>query len=160
MGAHRLLPGDIWDGIVVAILFDFLARRSTILRKVYYIGSNEKSARFSGINVNRVRMGVYVLSGLLAAIAGILAIARFSSAPPYGYQGVELDAISAAVIGGTSMNGGEGTIFGAVLGIAMLAVIETATNLLEISPYLKDLITGAILLAAVSIDMLSHRKRA
>jgi ribose transport system permease protein len=105
-------------------------------------------------------MGVYVLSGVLAAIAGIFSVSRFNSAPPYGYAGVEMTAICAAVIGGTSMNGGEGTIFGAVLGIAMLAVIETATNLLEISPYLKDLITGAILLVAVSIDMLSHRRRA
>jgi ribose transport system permease protein len=146
--------------IVVAILFDFLARRSTILRKVYYIGSNEKSARFSGINVNRVRMGVYVLSGLLAAIAGILAIARFSSAPPYGYQGVELDAISAAVIGGTSMNGGEGTVLGAVLGIVLLALIQTAINLLGVSPYWSNFVTGAILLVAVSIDFLTHRKRA
>jgi ribose transport system permease protein len=146
--------------IMVAILFDFLARRSTILRKVYYIGSNEKSARFSGINVNRVRMGVYVLSGLLAAIAGILAIARFSSAPPYGYQGVELDAISAAVIGGTSMNGGEGTVLGAVLGIVLLALIQTAINLLGVSPYWSNFVTGAILLVAVSIDFLTHRKRA
>jgi ribose transport system permease protein len=146
--------------IVVAVLFDFLARRSTILRKVYYIGSNEKSARFSGINVNRVRMGVYVLSGLLAAIAGILAIARFSSAPPYGYQGVELDAISAAVIGGTSMNGGEGTVLGAVLGIVLLALIQTAINLLGVSPYWSNFVTGAILLVAVSIDFLTHRKRA
>jgi ribose transport system permease protein len=146
--------------IVVAILFDFLARRSTVLRKVYYIGSNEKSARFSGINVNRVRMGVYVLSGLLAAIAGILAIARFSSAPPYGYQGVELDAISAAVIGGTSMNGGEGTVLGAVLGIVLLALIQTAINLLGVSPYWSNFVTGAILLVAVSVDFLTHRKRA
>ena len=145
--------------VVVVILFDFLARRSTVLRKVYYIGSNEKAARFSGINVNRVRMGVYILSGLLAAIAGILAIARFNSAPPYGYQGVELDAISAAVIGGTSMNGGEGTILGAVLGIVLLALIQTAINLLGVSPYWQNFVTGAILLAAVSIDFLTHRTR-
>jgi ribose transport system permease protein len=146
--------------IVVAVIFDLLARRSTILRKVYYIGSNEKAARFSGINVNRVRMGVYVLSGFLAAVAGILAIARFNSAPPYGYQGVEMDAISAAVIGGTSMNGGEGTVFGAVLGIALLALIQTAINLLGVSPYWQTFVTGAILLVAVTIDFLTHRKRA
>ena len=146
--------------IVVAFVFDFLSRRSTVIRRIYYVGSNEKAARFSGINVNSVRMGIYILSGILAAVAGIFSISRFNSAPPYGFAGVEMTAICAAVIGGTSMNGGEGTIFGAVLGIAMLAVIETATNLLEISPYLKDLITGAILLTAVSIDMLSHRKRA
>jgi ribose transport system permease protein len=146
--------------LVVAVIFDFLTRRSTVIRRIYYVGSNEKAARFSGINVNSVRMGIYVLSGILAAIAGIFSISRFNSAPPYGFAGVEMTAICAAVIGGTSMNGGEGSIFGAVLGIAMLAVIETATNLLEISPYLKDLITGAILLTAVSIDMLSHRKRA
>jgi ribose transport system permease protein len=145
--------------LVIAVIFDFMTRRSTVIRRVYYIGSNEKAARFSGINVNRVRMGVYILSGVLAAIAGVLAISRFNSAPPYGYQGVELDAISAAVIGGTSMNGGEGTILGAVLGIALLALIQTATNLLDVSPYWQTFITGGILLVAVSIDFLTHRRK-
>lgn len=146
--------------IVVAVIFDFLSRRSTVIRKIYYIGSSEKAARFSGINVNRVRVGVYVLSGVLSAFAGVLTIARFNSATPYYGESVAFDAISAAVIGGASLIGGEGTIFGAVLGIALLALIQTSLNLLDVSPYWQNLVTGLILLGAVSIDFLSHRNRA
>ncbi len=144
--------------LIVVFVFDFLSRRSTAIRKIYYIGSNEKSARFSGIDVNKVRMGVYVLSGLLAAVAGIFTIARFNSATPYFGATVPLDAISAAVIGGSSMNGGEGTILGAVLGIALLALIQTSLNLMDVSPYWQDLVTGVILLFAVSLDFITHRK--
>lgn len=145
--------------ILVAFAFDFLSRRSTAIRRIYYVGSNERAARFSGVNVGRVRIGVYVLSGLLAAVAGVLTIARFNSATPYYGANVAFDAISAAVIGGASLIGGEGTIFGAVLGIALLALIQTSLNLLDVSPYWQDLVTGVILLTAVSIDFLSHRKR-
>jgi ribose transport system permease protein len=145
--------------IVIVAVFDFLSRRSTAIRKIYYIGSSEKSARFSGINVDRARMGVYVLAGILSAFAGILTIARFNTATPYFGATVPLDAISAAVIGGSSMNGGEGTILGAVLGIALLAVIQTSLNLMDVSPYWQDLVTGLILLFAVSLDFISHRKK-
>ncbi len=144
--------------LVVAVAFDFLSRRSTIIRKIYYVGSNEKAARFSGIDVNKVRMGVYMLVGVLAAFAGILSIARFNSATNTLAETVNMDAISAAVIGGASLNGGEGTIFGAVLGIALLALIQTSLNLLDVGPYWQSLVTGLVLLLAVSIDFLSHRK--
>lgn len=152
------LPFVIVVFIAVVAAFDFLSRKSTGLRKVYYIGSNEKSARFSGINVSKVRMGVYVLAGFLSAVAGIFTIARFNSATPYFGATVPLDAISAAVIGGSSMNGGEGTILGAVLGIALLALIQTSLNLMDVSPYWQDLVTGVILLFAVSLDFITHRK--
>ena len=145
--------------LVGAFAFDFLARRATIIRRIYYVGSNEKSARFSGIDVNRVRMGVYMLVGVLAAFAGILSIARFNSATNNMATTVNMDAISAAVIGGASLNGGEGTIFGAVLGIALLALIQTSLNLMDVGPYWQNLVTGLVLLVAVSLDFLSHRKK-
>jgi ribose transport system permease protein len=152
------LPFVILLFLVVAFAFDFLSRRATIIRRVYYVGSNEKSARFSGINVNSVRMGVYMLVGILSAFAGILSIARFNSATSTMATTVNMDAISAAVIGGASLNGGEGTIFGAVLGIALLALIQTSLNLLDVGPYWQNLVTGLVLLIAVSLDFLSHRK--
>jgi len=146
--------------IVSAVVFDFLSRRSTGIRKIYYVGSNEKAARFSGVNVNRVRMGVYVLSAALASVAGVLTIARFNSATPYYGDTIAFETISAAVIGGASLNGGEGTILGAILGMALLALIQTSLNLLDVSPYWQSLVTGLILLTAVSIDFLSHRHKA
>jgi len=152
------MPFVILLFLVVAFAFDFLSRRSSIIRKIYYVGSNEKAARFSGINVNRVRMGVYMLVGVLSAFAGILSIARFNSATNTLATTVNMDAISAAVIGGASLNGGEGTIFGAVLGIALLALIQTSLNLLDVGPYWQSLVTGLVLLTAVSLDFLSHRK--
>jgi ribose transport system permease protein len=145
--------------IVSAVIFDFLSRRSTSIRKIYYVGSNEKAARFSGVNVNRVRIGVYVLSAVVASVAGVLTIARFNSATPYYGDTIAFETISAAVIGGASLNGGEGTILGAMLGMALLALIQTSLNLLDVSPYWQNLVTGLILLAAVSLDFLSHRKR-
>lgn len=145
--------------LVVACIFDFLSRRSTVFRKIYYVGSSEKSARFSGIDVSKVRMGVYMLSGVLSAFAGILSIARFNTATNTMGMTVNMDAISAAVIGGASLNGGEGTIFGAALGIALLALIQTSLNLMDVGPYWQSLVTGLVLLISVSLDFLSHRKR-
>jgi len=104
-------------------------------------------------------MGVYMLVGVLAAFAGILSIARFNSATNNMATTVNMDAISAAVIGGASLNGGEGTIFGAVLGIALLALIQTSLNLMDVGPYWQNLVTGLVLLVAVSLDFLSHRKK-
>ena len=145
--------------LVVVALFDFLSRRSTMLRKVYYVGSSEKAARLSGIDVHRVRMGVYVLAGTLAALAGILTISRFNSATSYYGVNVDLKAISACVIGGASLNGGEGTILGSIIGITLMSVISSSLVLLDVSPYWQDLTMGLILLAAVSIDFLSHMRR-
>ena len=153
------LPFVILLFLVLAFIFDFLSRRATVIRKIYYVGSNEKSARFSGINVASVRMGVYMLVGVLSAFAGILSIARFNSASSTMATTVNMDAISAAVIGGASLTGGEGTIFGAVLGIALLALIQTSLNLMDVGPYWQSLVTGLVLLIAVSLDFLSHRKK-
>ncbi len=154
------VPFTILLFLVVILAFDFLCRRSTVMRKVYYVGSNEKAARFSGIDVGRVRMGVYVLSGFLSALAGILTIARFNSATAYYGVGVDMRAISACVIGGASLTGGEGTILGSILGITLMSIISSCLILLDVSPYWQDLIMGLILLTAVSLDFLSHREKA
>lgn len=157
--AGTAVPFTIVLFLVVVAIFDFLSRRSTLLRRVYYVGSSEKAARLSGIDVSRVRMGVYVLSGLLSAVAGVLAIARFNSATSYYGVGVDLRAISACVIGGASLNGGEGTILGSIIGITLMSIIGSSLVLLDVSPYWQDLTMGLILLAAVSVDYLSHLRR-
>ena len=144
--------------IILVIIADFMMRRSTILRRVVYTGSSEKAAIFSGINVRSVKMGVYILSSFLAGLGGILSIARFATATPYFASGLELQAISACVIGGASLAGGDGSIIGSVFGIALLAIITTSMILLNVSVYWQDLVSGLILLSAVSIDYFTHAR--
>jgi ribose transport system permease protein len=144
--------------LVFVIIAELFMRRSTVLRRVVYTGSSEKAAIFSGINIRRVKMGVYILSAFLAGLAGILSIARFATATPYYGTGVELQAISACVIGGASLAGGDGSITGAVFGIALLAIITTSMILLNISVYWQDLVSGLSLLFAVSIDYFTHAR--
>jgi ribose transport system permease protein len=142
----------------IAILGDFLVRRSILLRKVFYTGSNEKAAILSGINVNKVKFGVFILTAVLAGVAGILSVARFNVATPTFGQGMELTVISAAVIGGASLNGGEGTVFGSVLGIILLAIISSSLVMLNVSVYWQQLISSLILLTAVSLDYINQKR--
>ena len=145
--------------IVLVIVGEFLLRKSVILRKTYYIGSNEKAAELSGINIQKAKIGVYTLSALLASFAGILSLARFSAATTTTGSGAELDAISAAVIGGASLSGGQGSIIGAVLGVILLNFVNNGLVLLNVSIYGQQLISGAILLIAVLLDHYGNRAK-
>lgn len=144
--------------IVIALVMDFAMRRSAPLRQVFYVGSSEKAAALSGINVTTVKIWVFFLTSVLATIAGILTVARFTVAAPNAGVSAEMRAIAACVIGGASLAGGEGTILGAVLGVILLALVNNALILLNVSVYWQDLITGIILISAVLIDFLTHRK--
>lgn len=146
--------------LVLTIVADYFFRRSTIMRNVFYTGSNEKAAILSGLNVSRIKFGVYTVAAALAGLAGILSLSRFGVAAPSTGQGAEMDCISAAVIGGASLTGGEGTVYGAALGVVLLNLINNGLIMLNVSVYWQDLVTGVILLAAVTIDMYSHKKRA
>ncbi len=143
--------------LILTFIMDFVLRRSAMLRQVFYVGSSEKAAVLSGINVTKVKMGVFFLTALLSSIAGILTLSRFTVAQPNAGTGGELRAIAACVIGGASLNGGEGTILGAVLGVVLLAFANNALILLNVSVYWQDLITGIILITAVLIDFITHR---
>lgn len=145
--------------IILATIFDIMMRKSNIMRNVFYVGSNENTAKLSGINVSKVKISVYVLSAVLASIAGVVSLARFNVATPTLGVMAETRAISAAVIGGTSMTGGVGSVFGAVLGVILLNVINNALVMLNVSVYWQDFVTGAILVLAVTFDYISHKKR-
>ncbi|WP_417244391.1 ABC transporter permease [Celeribacter sp.] len=145
--------------LVVVLCFDFMLRRSTAFRKVFYTGSNEKAAAYSGIRTKRVIFLTTTLCSTLCGIAGIIYMARFGSAQPTFGLGMELNVIAAAVIGGASLNGGSGTIFGAILGAALLSVVSSSLSLLDVSVYWQDIIRGSILLTAVSIDHYLNKKR-
>lgn len=153
------LPNLILILIFIVILFDFLMRRSSVFREIYYVGSNEKAARLSGINVDLIKVGVFTLSALLSGLAGILTLSRFGVATPTAGTGAEMRAIAGAVIGGASLSGGEGTVFGALLGVMLVALVNDALILLNVSVYWQSLVTGIVLIAAVTIDMLAHRRR-
>jgi ribose transport system permease protein len=154
------IPYVILIFLAVIIVFDFLLRRATAFRKVFYTGSNEKAALYSGIKTNQVKFWVTVMCSTLAGFAGVIYMARFGSATPTFGVGMELNIIAAAVIGGASLNGGSGTILGAILGIALLSVVTSSLILLNVSVYWQDMIKGCILLAAVSADHDLHKRKA
>ncbi len=152
------LPLIIIYMVVIVIVADILLRRGRAFRQLYYVGSSEKAARLSGINVDRVVFLAYIACGLLTALAGVISMARLTSGVPTAFQGVELRIIAACVIGGMSLSGGEGTIIGAILGLIFMAMITNALTLFGVSIYWEGVVVGSILTAAVSLDMLSRRR--
>ncbi len=159
-GALWGIPFVIILFFVLVALFDFLLRKATLFRKVFYTGSNERAAAYSGININRIKLWVTALTSTLAGVAGIIYMARLGSATPTFGVGMELNVIAAAVIGGASLKGGTGSILGAVLGVALLSIVTSSLILINVSVYWQELIKGLILLAAVSIDHLLNKFRA
>ncbi len=145
--------------VVVVVAFDFMLRRTTMFRKVFYTGSNAKAAAYSGIQTRQVVFATTTLCSALCGIAGIIYMARFGSAQPTFGIGMELNVIAAAVIGGASLSGGTGTIFGAILGTILLSVVSSSLALLDVSVYWQDIIRGSILLSAVTIDHYLNKRR-
>jgi ribose transport system permease protein len=135
-------------------------RNQRFFRQSYYIGGNEKSARLSGINVDLVKIFNYVFVAALAGVAGLLITARFGSASLTVGGGLELRVITAAIIGGASLSGGEGSVLGAFLGAAFMAVLANSLNLLGVDVYWQNLVTGLILIIAVVIDVLNEKRKA
>jgi ribose transport system permease protein len=144
---------------VIVIICDYMLRKSTVLRKVFYTGSNEKAAMFSGINVKKVKFWVSVLCSGLTGLAGIIFMARFGAATPNFGINLEMTAISAAVIGGASLNGGKGTVLGSILGVSLIALVTGSMILLDVNVYWQDLIKGLILVAAISLDSLGQMRK-
>jgi ribose transport system permease protein len=145
--------------IVFIIFGDILLRRTRYFRQSYFVGGNMKSARLSGIRVNRVLIVNYILAAVMAAVGGLLLTARFGSASVSAGVGVELQVVSAVVIGGASLAGGEGTVLGSLLGITLMALIANGLNLLGINVYWQTIIIGAVLIIAVAADSLSRRNQ-
>ncbi len=145
--------------LVLVIIGDILVRRSGVARNVFFVGSNEKTSMLSGINTRLVKTLVYVLTGALAGLAGVLTASRFGTATSSTGSGVEMTVISAAVIGGVSLSGGKGTVAGAVLGVIMMSVISNILVILNVSVHWQNFITGAILILAIIFDALSNRKK-
>ena len=158
-GSVGPIPVIIIVFIVFVVAFDFLVRRTTMFRRVFYTGSNEKAAAYSGIRTKKVIVLTTTLCSALCGVAGIIFMSRFGSAQPTFEIGMELNAIAAAVIGDASLSGGTGSIFGAILGAILLSVVSGSLTLLDVSVYWQDIIRGSILLAAVSFDHYFSKRR-
>ncbi len=145
--------------IALVVVGEFMVRKSVSVMKVFYVGSNEKAAKLSGINVSRVKISVYTFTAFMAGVAGVLALSRFGVATANLGEGTEMNVISAGVIGGASLSGGEGSVLGTVLGVFLLSIINNALVLFNISVYWQNLISGVILILAVTFDLMSHKKK-
>jgi ribose transport system permease protein len=157
-GSFIGIPVPVWIAIVVVLAAVFIVRKTRLGRYVYAIGGNETAARLSGIRINRVKVIVYVLAGALPADGGIIVPSRLISAKPNAGLNYELDAIAAVVIGGTSLSGGIGTIWGTVIGAVIIGVLNNGLVLLNVSPFWQEVVKGGVILLAVAIDKLGGKK--
>ncbi|MEN9980741.1 MAG: ribose transporter permease [Bacteroidota bacterium] len=146
------IPILVWIAFLVVIAAIVISNKTALGRYIYAIGGNENAAILSGINSNKVKIIVYTLAGVLAAIGGIMVTSRLDSAQPNAGMSYELDAIAAVVIGGTSLSGGRGTIIGTVLGAIIIGVLNNGLVLLDVSPFWQQVVKGLVILLAVMID--------
>lgn len=151
------LPVPIWIMAVAAVVATFLASRTTFGRQVYAIGGNERAALLAGVDVRRVKVRVYVLSGLCAAMVGVLIAAQLGAAHPATGETFELNAIAAVVLGGTSLMGGRGTIVGTLIGAFVIGVLADGLVLLGVSEFWQMVIKGLVIVLAVILDQFQRR---
>ena len=146
------VPVPVWIMLVVFVVFGLLLARTRYGRYVYATGDNPEAAKLSGIPVTRTKVLAFVISGALAALAGFIITARLSTAEPTAGTGLELEAIAAVIIGGTSLAGGRGDLLGTIVGALILGVIDNGMNLLDVSPFLQSVVKGLVILFAVLLD--------
>lgn len=154
------LPNAVWILFGLAIVAGLLLRKTVLGRYTYSIGSNEEATALSGINVKKWKIIVYVLGGLFTGVAGIMISTRLNSAQPSLGVGYELQAIAAAVIGGTSLSGGRGSVVGTVIGALIISVLNNGLEILSIPQEWQNVVLGAVILFAVYMDVLRKRGRA
>jgi erythritol transport system permease protein len=150
------LPISAWVMILVAIVFSLLLNRTPFGRWLYATGSNERAAQLSGVPVKRVQTRIYILSGLCAAIVGILQVANISSATADLGQFYELNAIAAVVIGGAALSGGRGTVRGTLIGAFVIGFLGNGLVIVGVSPFWQAVITGAVIILAVAVDQIQQ----
>jgi len=152
------LPVPVWVFIAISAIAIYVLRYTPYGRQIYAVGSNAEAARLSGINVRFVTFSVYVVSGFLASLTALIFVSRLTVGEPTAGEGIELEAIAIAVIGGTSLFGGEGGVVGTIIGAAILAVLANIMNLVGVSPFTQQIVKGAIIVIAVLYEMWSKRR--
>jgi L-arabinose transport system permease protein len=151
------LPLPIWMTAVCFLIFGVLLNHTVFGRNTLAIGGNPEAARLAGVRVERLRVWIFLLQGVVAALAGLILSARITSGQPNAATGFELDVISACVLGGVSLAGGKARIFGVVIGVLIMGTVENVMNLLNVDAFYQYLVRGLILLAAVLLDQLKTR---
>ena len=154
------LPISIWMLIVVAVVAAYISRRTPLGRYIYAVGGNERGAALSGVKVTRIKMFVYMFSGLCAALVGIIISSQLVAAHPATGQAFELNAIAAAVLGGTSMSGGRGRIGGTIIGAFVIGVLSDGLVMMGVSSFWQTVIKGLVIIAAVVVDQAQQKLQA
>ncbi|MDI7865002.1 ABC transporter permease [Rhizobiaceae bacterium n13] len=153
-------PLSIWIMAVVALLAAYLATRTPLGRHIYAVGGNERGAALSGVNVDRTKLFVYMFSGLCAALVGLIISSQLQASHPATGETFELNAIAAAVLGGTSMSGGRGRIGGTIIGAFVIGILADGMIMMGISSFWQTVIKGLVIIAAVVVDQIQQRLQA
>lgn len=151
------IPVPVWISTLMVLIVVFITKKTAFGRYIYAIGGNEKAAFLSGININNIKLTVYGIAGMMAAVGGVLVTSRLNSAQPNAGNSYELDSIAAVVIGGTSLSGGVGTVTGTVIGAVIIGVLNNGLVLLNVSPFWQQVVKGLVILLAVIIDKKSKK---
>ena len=157
-GSLGFLPWPVVYMIAVIILTYLLLNRSRMGRKIYAIGGNAKAAQYAGINIKSIKVIIYAISGTLAALAGLVYTSRNNSMQPNLGTGMEMDAIAAVVLGGTSMGGGQGGVIGTILGVIIIGLINNGLNLLRMDSFWQYICKGIVILIAVYTDDIKNQR--
>lgn len=158
-GSLGPVPLPVVYMVIFLIMDYFFLNKTTTGRHIYAVGGNEVSARFSGINVKKIKIMVWAISGTLAGICGVVLASRLASGQPATGEGYETDAIAAAVLGGTSFFGGTGTVGGLLIGVLIIGLISNGLNLMHVNSYWQYVLKGIIIIAAVYVDMMKQKKQ-
>jgi ribose transport system permease protein len=154
----QLIPPGDWLLLALAILIAGILRYTRLGRHVFAVGSNEQTARLCGVAVENVKIIVYTLSATMAGLAGVMQFSRLTVGDPTVAVGLELDVIAAVVIGGGSFTGGEGSVLGTIVGALIMTVIRSGCSQMGLPNWVQEIVTGSIIVLAVALDRLRHRK--
>jgi len=153
------LPPGVWIMLLLAAAMAWMLRNTTLGRNTFAVGSNETAARLCGIRVKRTKITIYTLAGLFAGLAGVMQFCRVTVGDPTTAVGAELEVIAAVVIGGGSLSGGEGSILGTLIGALIMAFLRNGCNMTGVPNYVQEIIIGVVIVLAVTLDQLRHRRR-
>jgi ribose transport system permease protein len=153
------VQSPVWMMVALALVFQYLMSRTAFFRQYYYIGANEKAAALSGINVTRMQIVAFTIMGLIAGLAGIVFASRIGTSVSIAGDGAELRVITAVILGGASLKGGKGTIWGALIGVTFIALIQNILIIAKVDAYWQNIVIGVVLVAAVALDAAFNRRR-
>jgi ribose transport system permease protein len=153
------VPIQVWTSALIVVIALIILKKTRFGRYIYAIGGNERAAKLSGLNVNKIKLMVYTLAGTLSAVGGLIVTSKLDSATPTAGDGYELDSIAAVVIGGTSLYGGKGSVLGTILGALIIGVLNSGLIIWGVPPFWQKVIKGFVILLAVAIDKINTEKQ-